>query len=239
MSLTIELDDQLAQAVREIAHREGLEPRALVENAVRARVGYVKAPGTREDELLAAIGERLAVPVWTRYRELSTKRGEETLTPQEHEELVRLSDAIEVWHARRVELVTDLARIRSEPFPKLMERLGLASPLYAYTRVIFKTEFGRTPYSQSDKEKVGTGRDQNPETFTAWVAGAGLKHGISYGASDEVGWKATVNPVSVYDFHATKLHLLGIDHRRLTYYHNGIQRRLTDVHGTVIQDILA
>ena len=107
------------------------------------------------------------------------------------------------------------------------------------TLIIFNTEFGRTPYAQSAGNKAGAGRDHNPETFTAWLAGAGLKHGISYGSSDEVGWKAAEDPVSVHDFHATVLHLLGIDHERLTYYHNGIRRRLTDVHGQVIRKILA
>lgn len=107
------------------------------------------------------------------------------------------------------------------------------------TLVVFNTEFGRTPFSQSERDKVSTGRDHNPEVFTAWLAGAGLKHGLSYGESDEFGWKAAVNPVSVYDFHATILHLLGIDHQRLTFYHNGIRRRLTDVHGNVIREILA
>jgi hypothetical protein len=107
------------------------------------------------------------------------------------------------------------------------------------TLVVFNSEFGRTPYAQSDKDKAGPGRDHNPETFTAWLAGAGLKHGISYGNSEEIGWKAEENPVSVHDFHATILHLLGIDHERLTYYHNGIQRRLTNVHGHVLKEILA
>jgi len=107
------------------------------------------------------------------------------------------------------------------------------------TLVVFTTEFGRTPYAQSDKDKVGPGRDHNPETFTAWLAGAGLKHGVSYGSSDEVGWKAEDKPVSVHDFHATILHLLGIDHERLAFYHNGILRRLTDVHGHVIREVLA
>jgi hypothetical protein len=106
------------------------------------------------------------------------------------------------------------------------------------TLVIFNTEFGRTPYAQSDKDKAGPGRDHNPETFSIWLAGAGLKHGIAYGASDDMGWKAAENPVDVHDFHATVLHLLGIDHKRLTYYHNGIQRRLTNVHGNVVQAIL-
>jgi uncharacterized protein (DUF1501 family) len=107
------------------------------------------------------------------------------------------------------------------------------------TLVIFNTEFGRTPYAQSEETKAGPGRDHNPEAFTAWLAGAGLKHGIAYGSSDEVGWKAAEKPVSVHDFHATILHLLGIDHTRLTYSHNGARRRLTDVHGHVIRAILA
>ncbi len=107
------------------------------------------------------------------------------------------------------------------------------------TLVVFNTEFGRTPYAQSAGDRAGPGRDHNPETFTAWLAGAGLKPGLSYGSSDEVGWKAADQPVSVHDFHATVLHLLGIDHKRLTYYHNGVRRRLTDVHGHVIREILA
>jgi hypothetical protein len=107
------------------------------------------------------------------------------------------------------------------------------------TLVIFNTEFGRTPYAQSEKDQAGPGRDHNPEVFTAWLAGAGLRHGISYGSSDEVGWRAADKPVSVHDFHATILHLLGIDHERLTYSHNGVQRRLTNVHGHVIREILA
>jgi hypothetical protein len=107
------------------------------------------------------------------------------------------------------------------------------------TLVIFNTEFGRTPYAQSAGDKAGTGRDHNPETFTAWLAGAGLKPGIAYGSSDEIGWRATEKPVSVHDFHATILYLLGIDHERLTYVHNGVRRRLTNVHGHVIREILA
>jgi hypothetical protein len=75
--------------------------------------------------------------------------------------------------------------------------------------------------------------------FTCWLAGAGLKQGFKYGATDEVGYMPAENPVTVYDLHATILHLLGIDHTRLTYYHNGIARRLTDVHGHVIEGVLA
>jgi hypothetical protein len=107
------------------------------------------------------------------------------------------------------------------------------------TLVIFNTEFGRTPYAQSADDQAGPGRDHNPEGFSAWLAGAGLRHGLSYGATDEVGWKAAEDRVDVHDFHATILHLLGIDHRRLTFYHNGIQRRLTNVHGQVLEALLA
>jgi hypothetical protein len=107
------------------------------------------------------------------------------------------------------------------------------------TLVLFTTEFGRTPFAQSAANTVGKGRDHNQTGFTVWMAGAGLRPGISYGATDEVGWKSVVNPTPWYDFHATVLHLLGLDHERLTYYHNGIQRRLTNVHGHVIKDVLA
>jgi len=107
------------------------------------------------------------------------------------------------------------------------------------TLVIFNTEFGRTPYAESAGDKAGPGRDHNADAFTVWLAGAGLKHGIAYGSSDEIGWKAADDPVDVHDFHATILHLFGIDHERLTFYHNGIQRRLTNVHGNVLTDLLA
>jgi hypothetical protein len=107
------------------------------------------------------------------------------------------------------------------------------------TLVIFNTEFGRTPFAESAGDQAGPGRDHNPDAFTIWLAGAGLKHGIVYGTSDEIGWKTAENPVDVHDFHATILHLLGIDHERLTFYHNGIQRRLTNVQGNVLTDLLA
>jgi hypothetical protein len=107
------------------------------------------------------------------------------------------------------------------------------------TLVLFTTEFGRTPFTQSAADKVGTGRDHNQYGFSIWLAGAGLKHGTAFGATDEVGWKAVENRVTWPDFHATVLHLLGIDHTRLTYYHNGIQRRLTNVHGEIVRGILA
>ena len=107
------------------------------------------------------------------------------------------------------------------------------------TLVLFTTEFGRTPFAQSASDVVGLGRDHNHYGFTVWMAGAGLKHGIAYGSTDEIGWKAAENPVTWPDFHATVLRLLGIDHERLTYYHNGIRRRLTNVHGRVVKSILA
>jgi hypothetical protein len=104
------------------------------------------------------------------------------------------------------------------------------------TLVVVTTEFGRLPISEGLGEG---GRDHNPEGFTSFMVGAGLKPGFAYGATDELGYKAAVNPTTVYDFHATILHLMGIDHTRLTYYHNGLRRRLTDVHGHVIKDVLA
>jgi hypothetical protein len=106
------------------------------------------------------------------------------------------------------------------------------------TLVLFTTEFGRTPFTQSAGNVLGTGRDHNMHGFSVWLAGAGLKHGVAHGATDEIGWKSVEKKVSWPDFHATVLHLLGIDHEKLTYYHNGIKRRLTNVHGAVARDIL-
>ena len=86
---------------------------------------------------------------------------------------------------------------------------------------------------------LGVGRDHNQYAFSVWLAGAGLRGGMTYGATDDFGMKAIENIVPWYDFHAPVLHLLGIEHERLSYYHNGIQRRLTNVHGHVIDGILA
>jgi hypothetical protein len=107
------------------------------------------------------------------------------------------------------------------------------------TLILFTTEFGRTPFTQSESNVLGGGRDHNMHGFSVWMAGGGLKHGISHGATDEFGWKSVDQPVTWPDFHATILHLLGIDHQRLTYYHNGIERRLTNVHGEVIRQLLS
>ncbi|MFP6618568.1 MAG: DUF1501 domain-containing protein [Pirellulaceae bacterium] len=107
------------------------------------------------------------------------------------------------------------------------------------TLVIFTTEFGRTPFAQSAANQVGPGRDHNRYGFSCWLAGGGLRAGTSYGQTDEIGWKAVENPVTWNDFHATILHLFGIEHEQLSFYHNGIQRRLTNVAGDVVTGILS
>src|SRR5579863_3642216 len=106
--------------------------------------------------------------------------------------------------------------------------------LFEDTLLIWTTEFGRMPFTQGS-----TGRDHNGGTFVTWLAGAGIKGGAAYGASDDFAYKAATDTTWCYDLHATILHLLGIDHERLTVRHNGIDRRLTDVHGAVIDDVLA
>lgn len=102
------------------------------------------------------------------------------------------------------------------------------------TLVLWNTEFGRMPFSQSSE-----GRDHNGGSFVGWMAGAGVKGGTSYGESDPWAWKAARDVTTNYDFHATVLHLLGIDHEKLTVRHNGANRRLTDVHGHVVRSVLA
>ncbi len=108
------------------------------------------------------------------------------------------------------------------------------------TLVIWGGEFGRTPFLQGNMADVKAwGRDHHPYAFTVWMAGGGIKPGITYGASDDFGYNAVIDPVHVHDFQATILHLLGIDHERLTFRFQGRQFRLTDVHGHVVQPILA
>ena len=107
------------------------------------------------------------------------------------------------------------------------------------TLVVWGGEFGRTNYSQGKLTKTNYGRDHHPRCFTIWMAGAGVKKGFSYGETDEFGYNITENPVHVHDFQATLLHLLGVDHERLTFKHQGRRFRLTDVHGHVVNDILA
>jgi hypothetical protein len=125
------------------------------------------------------------------------------------------------------------AEIMDQPTAALiadLKRRGLLEK----TLIVWCTEFGRMPFLQGN----GTGRDHNPDAFTCFLAGAGVKKGFSYGESDEFGAKAAVNKASVYDFNATILRLMGLDHERLTYYHNGLERRLTNVHGHYIKDVI-
>jgi hypothetical protein len=111
--------------------------------------------------------------------------------------------------------------------------------LLASTLVIWGGEFGRLPVAQRSKNGSQTGRDHNPHAFTFWLAGGGVKGGVHHGESDEIGLKAAVDKVSVHDLHATILHLLGLDHTRLTYKYNGRQFRLTDVYGEVVRKVIA
>ena len=107
------------------------------------------------------------------------------------------------------------------------------------TLVVWGGEFGRTVYSQGQLTSDNYGRDHHPKAFTMWMAGAGVKPGFNYGQTDDFGYNVVQNPVHVHDFHATILHLFGIDHERLTYKHQGRRFRLTDVHGNVVNDILS
>lgn len=125
-----------------------------------------------------------------------------------------------------------------QPVAALLEDLA-ARGMLEDTLVLFTTEFGRTPFAQSAADQAGPGRDHNRYAFSCWMAGAGLRPGMAYGESDAIGWKVDRDPVSWHDLHATVLHLFGIDHEQLTYYHNGIYRRLTNVHGEVISGVLA
>jgi hypothetical protein len=145
-------------------------------------------------------------------------------------------DGLLNWDAHKT-LKSDYERhcpIFDQPTAALLTDLK-QSGLLEDTLVLWTTEFGRMPTHQA-----GTaGRDHNPDGFTCWMMGAGVKGGISYGATDEFGRRAEVNPTTVWDFYATVLHLLGFDHERLTWYHNGLDRRLTDVHGSMIKNILS
>ena len=125
-------------------------------------------------------------------------------------------------------------RILDQPAAALLRDLKVRG-LLEETLVVWCTEFGRMPMFQ----KGAKGRDHNPHGFTAWLAGAGVKRGVSFGATDELGYKAVENVRSIHDLNATILHLLGLNHKQLTYSHNGIDRRLTDVHGHVLREILA
>ena len=107
------------------------------------------------------------------------------------------------------------------------------------TLIVWGGEFGRLPLVQRSKNGKQSGRDHNPHAFTVWIAGGGVKGGVHYGETDEIGHRAAVDKVSIHDLHATMLHLLGLDHKRLTYRYNGRDFRLTDVMGDPIKAILA
>jgi len=121
-----------------------------------------------------------------------------------------------------------------QPIAALLNDLK-ARGLMNDTLVVWSTEFGRTPFAQDKSD----GRDHNGGTFVSWLAGAGVKTGTAHGHSDDLGYQAVEGKTFCYDLHATILHLLGIDHTRLTFRHAGNDRRLTDVHGEVVTDILA
>ena len=125
------------------------------------------------------------------------------------------------------------ARATDKPVAGLLADLEERG-LLEETLVWWGGEFGRTPFSQS-----GDGRDHNPRGFTTWLAGAGVKPGFSYGSTDEIGDTAVENPVHMHDLHATILHILGMDHEKLTHRHAGRDFRLTDVHGSVVHEILS
>jgi hypothetical protein len=134
------------------------------------------------------------------------------------------------------DIITELpaiARTVDRPTAGLLRDLQQRG-LLEDTLVIWTTEFGRMPFTQG-----ATGRDHNGGTFVTWIAGAGVKGGVGYGQSDDFSYEAGEGRTYCYDLHATVLHLLGIDHTRLTFRHNGIDRRLTDVHGHVVQEVLA
>ena len=136
-------------------------------------------------------------------------------------------------HANLREGHSNNARAVDRPIAGLLRDLK-ARGLLENTLVVWAGEFGRTPMAQGTD-----GRDHNPYGFTIWLAGGGVKGGTIYGATDDYGYHAVENKVEIHDLHATMLHLLGFDHKRLTFRYGGRDMRLTDVHGEIIKDILA
>jgi uncharacterized protein (DUF1501 family) len=137
-------------------------------------------------------------------------------------------------HSKLKEQYTKHAAILDQPAAALIRDLRQRG-LLENTLVVWCTEFGRMPMFQ----KGAQGRDHNPDGFTCWLTGAGVKAGVSHGVTDELGRKAVQDIHPLYDFNATILHLLGLDHEKLTFEHNGVQRRLTNVEGQVIREVLA
>ena len=128
-----------------------------------------------------------------------------------------------------------LAKNVDQPIAALLKDLKQRG-LLEDTLVVWTTEFGRTPFNNTADAK---GREHHPWAFSSWLAGAGVKPGIVYGATDEHGLRVAENGVDVHDFHATILHLMGFDHERLTFRHSGRDYRLTDVHGKLVSGVLA
>jgi len=120
-----------------------------------------------------------------------------------------------------------------QPIGALLEDLKQRG-LLDETLVVWTGEFGRTPFAQG-----GDGRDHHPWGFSLWMAGGGVKGGITYGATDDFGYHVVENKLEIHDLHATMLHLLGVDHKRSTFRYGGRDMRLTDVHGHVVHEILA
>src|SRR3954468_14376408 len=143
--------------------------------------------------------------------------------------------AVNNWdnHANLEKELVPIAASVDKPIAALIGDLK-ARGLFEDTLLVWSTEFGRTPFAQAS-----VGRDHNGGTFVTWLAGAGIKGGASHGRSDDLGYETAEGKTYCYDLHATILHLLGIDHTKLTYRHLGIDRRLTDVHGEVVRTILA
>ena len=154
---------------------------------------------------------------------------------------------VQLWHGKgqpwdNHENIEETHRARSaeidQPIAALLTDLKQRGMLED-TLVLWGGEFGRTPTVELAGGKSKLGRDHNHYGFSVWMAGGGIKGGTTYGATDEFGFKAVENPVSLHDLHATMLHLLGLDHERLTYRYAGRDFRLTDVHGKVIHDVIA
>jgi hypothetical protein len=135
-------------------------------------------------------------------------------------------------HANIAKELPPMAAATDRPAAALLKDLK-ACGLLDDTLLLWNTEFGRMPFAQG-----GEGRDHNGGTFVGWMAGGGARPGVAWGESDEWSWKAAHQAATTYDFHATVLHLLGIDHTRLTFRYNGADRRLTDVHGEVISGVV-
>ncbi len=143
-------------------------------------------------------------------------------------------------HSELKQSITDSAKEVDQAIGALLSDLA-RNGLLEDTLVVCSSEFGRTPTADTNDVAAGKdqGRDHNHRGFSLWLAGGGVRGGMAYGSTDELGWAAVENPVHVHDWHATMLHLLGLDHKRLTYRYAGRDFRLTDVHGKVDQDIIA